>query len=107
MIMYAKTISLRKPETTSIMNHIWKGKADIITDKSFQIEVEDEDGKNHVMNYPNGAVIDIKTTSDISKFRYSARTYNYDAQSHMCIKRTISINLMLFLVDKTNKQCVR
>ena len=81
------------------MNHIWKGKADIITDKSFQIEVEDEDGKNHVMNYPNGAVIDIKTTSDISKFRYSARTYNYDAQA-ICIKDYFNKPMLFFVIDK-------
>jgi len=99
MIMYAKGNQFEKPETTSIMNHMWKGKADIITDKSFQIEVEDEDGKNHVMNYPNGAVIDIKTTSDISKFRYSARTYNYDAQAYV-YQRLFNKPMLFFVIDK-------
>ena len=41
---------------------IWKGKADII-------------------NHDERLIIDIKTTSDIARFKNSARVYNYDSQA--------------------------
>ena len=47
---------------TNLHNLWWKGKADIIaTDK----------------------VYDLKTTGDLSRFRYSAKTYNYDLQAFL------------------------
>jgi|8_EtaG_2_1085327.scaffolds.fasta_scaffold64907_1 hypothetical protein len=98
-ILYAKGNQFEKPETSHIMNHMWKGKADIVSEKSFQVEVQDEQGKNHVMDYPNGAVIDIKTTNDISKFRFSARTYNYDAQAYV-YQRLFNKPMLFFVIDK-------
>ena len=60
--IYAEGNEYEKPETASIMNHIWKGKADIVN---------------------KDLVIDIKSCSDITKFEYSARNYNYNAQAYI------------------------
>ena len=49
------------PEIQKIMNLDWKGKADIL-------------------NHKSNLIIDIKTSGDIDKFMYSAKTYNYDSQ---------------------------
>jgi len=60
---------------TDIKGVWWKGKADIIaTDK----------------------VYDLKTTGDISRFRYSAKTYHYDLQAYLY--REIFGKDMVFLV---------
>jgi hypothetical protein len=58
--IYAHGNLYETPAIGEIDGVMWKGKADIITD-SF--------------------VVDIKTTSDISKFNRNARTYNYDSQA--------------------------
>jgi len=52
------------------------------------------------------AVIDIKSTSDISKFRSSAYKYNYDSQAY--IYQTIFKKPMIFfVVEKTRKEDFR
>ena len=50
------------PMVKEIFGKFWKGKADIITSEK---------------------IIDLKTTSDISKFSYSASKYNYDSQAYI------------------------
>jgi len=51
-----------QPGISNVMGEIWKGKADIISSEY---------------------VIDLKTTSNIEDFRYSARKYNYDSQAYI------------------------
>jgi len=76
--IYAEGNEYEKPETASIMNHMWKGKADILT---------------------KDLVIDIKTCSDMSKFEYSARTYNYTAQAYI-YQRLFGKPMRFFVIDK-------
>jgi hypothetical protein len=66
-IIYSKDNKFEVPGTESIMNNMWKGKADIVTDSAFQVIAEDKDGNEQVIDYSDGAVIDLKTTSDMTK----------------------------------------
>lgn len=49
------------------------------------IKLEDEwwKLKADIVNKTQGYVIDLKTTSDIEKFPYSAKVYNYDSQAYI------------------------
>ena len=38
------------------------------------------------MNHDEGLIVDLKTTSDISSFPYSAKKYNYDSQAYIYSK---------------------
>ena len=72
------------PGYTEIFGNNWKGKADII-------------------NHDEGLIIDLKTTSDIDKFRWSASKFNYDSQAY--IYRLLFDYEMLFMViDKETLQ---
>lgn len=57
-------IEYEVPMVKEIMGEWWKGKAD-------------------VLNHDLELVVDLKTTSDIQKFRKSAYTYNYDSQAYI------------------------
>lgn len=64
--------------TTTIFGLPWKGKADIVSD-----------------NY----VIDLKTTSSIKDFKWSANKYNYDSQAYI-YQEIFSKKLKFFVVEK-------
>ena len=77
-------IEYEEPRVGKIHGQMWKGKADII-------------------NHEDKLVIDLKTTSDIDKFQWSASKYNYDSQAY--IYSTLFGYEMLFMViDKTTHQ---
>jgi len=81
-MIYADGNQFEVPAIGEIGGVMWKGKADIVCDD---------------------CLIDIKTTSDINKFIYSARMYNYDSQSY--VYHTLFGKPLKFLViDKTNGQ---
>lgn len=61
-LIYAKGNKFEEPAITEINGLQWKGKADIV----------------HA-----DFILDIKTTSDIRKFKYSANKYNYDSQAYI------------------------
>jgi hypothetical protein len=68
------------PAIAEIKGLIWKGKADIVcTDK----------------------LIDLKTTSDIKDFKWSARKYNYDSQCYI-YQQLFGKPLVFYVVDKTS-----
>ena len=67
------------PSVAKIQGMMWKGKADIVTDN---------------------AVIDLKTTGDIHKFKYSAKAYNYDSQCYI-YQELFGKPLVFFAIDKT------
>ena len=72
------------PSYTEIFGNNWKGKADIV-------------------NHDEQLIIDLKTTSDIDKFRWSASKFNYDSQAY--IYRLLFDYEMLFMViDKETLQ---
>tara|TARA_R100001530_G_scaffold10639_1_gene10508 strand:- start:13783 stop:14508 length:726 start_codon:yes stop_codon:yes gene_type:complete len=70
------------PMIKNIQGIEWKGKADIVC--------EDK-------------LIDIKTSSSISDFRYSARKYNYDSQAYI-YQELFNKPLEFFVIDKNTLQ---
>lgn len=70
------------PGIADICGETWKGKADIETDDS---------------------IIDLKTTSDINKFKYSARSYNYDSQCYI-YQEIFGKPLKFLVIDKVTTQ---
>ena len=57
-------LNTKQPEITELEGQMWKGKADIV-------------------NHDEKLIIDLKTTADITKFKYSASKYNYDSQAYI------------------------
>jgi hypothetical protein len=66
------------PAVGMIQGMMWKGKADIVTDDS---------------------VIDLKTTSDIHKFKWTAKAYNYDSQCYI-YQSLFGKPLVFYVIDK-------
>jgi exodeoxyribonuclease VIII len=72
------------PGITEINGVMWKGKADIL-------------------NHDEGLIVDLKTTSDISQFAYSAKKYNYDSQAYI-YKKLFGYDLIFMAIDKQTHQ---
>ena len=80
--IYCDGYEYEQPAVKEIKGTWWKGKADILCDHW---------------------VIDLKTTSDINKFKYSAKSYNYDSQCYLY--QTLFGRPPIFLViDKISGQ---
>ena len=77
----SKNIIYEEPGIGEINGNLWKGKADILN-------------KNEKL------IIDIKTTSDIEGFKYSARKFNYDAQAYI-YRILFGYDMMFLAIDKT------
>ena len=73
-----------KPGIINMFNNNWKGKADII-------------------NHEEKLVIDLKTTSDIDKFKWSASKFNYDSQAYIYSK-LFGYEMLFIVIDKTTHQ---
>lgn len=73
-----------EPGVTELFGNKWKGKADII-------------------NHEEKLVIDLKTTSDIDKFRWNAKKYNYDSQAYIYSK-LFGYEMLFIVIDKTTQQ---
>jgi hypothetical protein len=71
-----------EPAIGEIKGMMWKGKADIITDE---------------------VIIDLKTTSDIKKFKWAAKAYNYDSQAYI-YQKLFGKPLIFFVIDKETAQ---
>jgi len=65
------------------------------------IELEDEwwKLKADIVNNTQGFVVDLKTTSDLDKFRYSAKLYNYDSQAYI-YSSYFKKDMIFVVVDK-------
>ena len=72
------------PGIAEINGKLWKGKADII-------------------NHNERLIIDLKTTADISKFKYSATKYNYNSQAYI-YQKLFGYEMIFMAIDKTTKQ---
>jgi hypothetical protein len=59
---------------------MWKGKADVI-------------------NKDEKLVIDLKSTSDIDNFHWSAKKYNYDSQAYL-YREIFGVDLIFVVIDK-------
>lgn len=68
------------PAVGEIEGVMWKGKADIV--------------------HPD-MIIDLKTTSNIDDFKWSARKYNYDSQCYI-YQQLFGKPLVFYVIDKTN-----
>ena len=77
-------VDYEEPRVTKLFRNMWKGKADII-------------------NHEEGLVIDLKTTADIEKFRWSASKYNYDSQAYIYSK-LFGYEMLFIVIDKTTHQ---
>jgi hypothetical protein len=66
------------PAVGEIQGMMWKGKADIVTDE---------------------VIIDLKTTSDIHKFKWTAKAYNYDSQCYI-YQQLFGKPLVFYVIDK-------
>ena len=73
--------SYEVPAIKEIKGTMWKGKADIVNQR---------------------VLLDLKTTSDINKFKWSAREYNYDSQAYI-YEQLFGKPLMFLVVDKNTK----
>ena len=72
------------PGIKEIEGKMWKGKADIV-------------------NHSERLVIDLKTTNDIEKFRYSASKYNYDSQAFI-YNQLFGYDMLFMVIDKNTHQ---
>lgn len=67
-----------EPAIGEISGEMWKGKADIVA---------------------ADRVIDLKTTGDITQFRWNARKYNYDSQAYI-YQQLFGKPLLFYVIDK-------
>ena len=72
------------PAIKEIGGEMWKGKADII-------------------NHNEKLVIDLKTTADITKFKWSASKYNYDSQAYI-YSELFGYEMIFIVIDKNTQQ---
>ena len=79
--IYKDGNKFEEPAVGEIQGMMWKGKADIVG---------------------NDYLIDLKTTSDIQKFRYSAKSYNYDSQCYI-YQELFGKPLVFFVIDKLTR----
>jgi hypothetical protein len=68
-----------EPAIGKVKGLMWKGKADIVA---------------------SDCLIDLKTTSDINKFKWSARDYNYDSQAYI-YELLFGKPLIFLVIDKS------
>ena len=74
------TVEYEVPGVTEIFGNKWKGKADII-------------------NHDERLVIDLKTTSDIDRFKWSASKFNYDSQAYI-YRLLFDYDMLFMVIDK-------
>ena len=77
-------VQYEQPEITELEGQMWKGKADIV-------------------NHDEKLIIDLKTTADITKFKYSASKYNYDSQAYIYSK-LFGYEMLFIAIDKNTHQ---
>lgn len=73
-------IEYEVPGIKEILGNMWKGKADIL-------------------NHDERLIIDIKTTSDLERFRFSADKYNYDSQAFI-YRELFGYDFLFVVIDK-------
>ena len=73
-----------QPGIIQLFDSTWKGKADII-------------------NHDEKLVIDLKTTADIDKFKWSATKYNYNSQAYIYSKM-FGYEMLFIVIDKSTHQ---
>ena len=77
-------VQYEEPGIVRLYDNMWKGKADII-------------------NHDEKLIIDLKTTGDIEKFRWSASKFNYDSQAYI-YQQLFGYEMLFIAIDKTTHQ---
>jgi len=72
------------PAIAEIEGEMWKGKADIV-------------------NHNEKLVVDLKTTADINRFKWSASKYNYDSQAYI-YRMLFGYDMLFIVIDKNTHQ---
>ena len=75
-------VEYEEPRITELFGNKWKGKADII-------------------NHDERLIVDLKTTNDIDKFKWSANKYNYDSQAYI-YRKLFGYDMVFIVVDKND-----
>jgi hypothetical protein len=83
-LIRGNNVEYERPGITELEGEMWKGKADIV-------------------NHDEKLIIDLKTTADITKFKYSASKYNYDSQAYIYSK-LFGYEMLFIVIDKTTHQ---
>ena len=83
-LIQGQQIEYEQPMIINMFDNDWKGKADII-------------------NHNEKLVIDLKTTADIEKFKWSASKYNYDSQAYIYSK-LFGYEFLFIVIDKNTHQ---
>ena len=84
-LIHGDDVEYERPNITDLFGNKWKGKADII-------------------NHDEKLIIDLKTTSDIDRFRWSASKYNYDSQAYIYSKLFHGYEFLFMVIDKNTHQ---
>ncbi|MDB2651729.1 PD-(D/E)XK nuclease-like domain-containing protein [bacterium] len=84
-LIHGANVEYEQPNVTELFGNKWKGKADII-------------------NHDERLIIDLKTTSDIEKFRWSASKYNYDSQAYIYSNLFHGYEFLFMVIDKKTHQ---
>lgn len=56
-------------------------------------------GKADIINHDQQAIVDLKTTSDIKEFKWSAKKYNYDSQAYI-YRKIFGYDMIFIAIDK-------
>jgi len=102
-IIYGNNIEYEIPNIMELNGVKFKGKCDILNKNSFYIKVEDDNGNITEVEYPEGAVIDLKTTSNVHKFRHSCREYCYDSQAYI-YQKLFNKPMLFVVIDKRTSE---
>ena len=83
-LIYADGNEFEVPGVAKLSGNYWKGKADIV-------------------NHSEKLIVDLKTTSDLDKFQWSAKKYNYDSQAFV-YKNLFGYDMIFIAIDKNTGQ---
>jgi len=83
-LIQGDNVEYEVPGIADIDGNMWKGKADIL-------------------NHEEKLIVDLKTTSDINSFTYSAKKYNYDSQAYI-YKVLFGYDMVFLVIDKNTHQ---
>ena len=84
LIKGSDNIEYEVPNIVDLFGNKWKGKADIV-------------------NHDEKLIVDLKTTSNINNFEWSARDYNYDSQAWL-YKQMFGYDMVFIVIDKNTLQ---
>ena len=83
-LIRGNNVDYEVPGIAEISGQMWKGKADIL-------------------NHSEKLIIDLKTTSNLNDFKYSAKKYNYDSQAYI-YKHLFGYDMVFMAIDKNSHQ---